>query len=230
MAILSNSKHASQAAQQLHIFVLGSPKVMWNDQLIEIPRRRARALLIRLAARLDAVSRDHLCFLFWPDAPDITARRNLSHLLTHLRLALPIPDVITTAGDVVSLDSTRVWVDTVHLHHLCCSGEATLDPSVCWQALDLIRGPFLDGFSLPHCPEYELWVIQEQQHWDCQILRLLSKLTFDGAPPPYPGENVTPSESTPDSRQLAAQIERRLAQVLLSQVRVAIENASSLEL
>lgn len=44
-----------------------------------------------------------MCFLCWPDAPEATARRHLSHLLTHLRRALPSPDLLLVAADQVAL-------------------------------------------------------------------------------------------------------------------------------
>ncbi|HBY96409.1 MAG TPA: hypothetical protein DEP84_21115, partial [Chloroflexi bacterium] len=73
------------AAADLRVYLLGAPRVEWTGRPLAIPRRQARALLYRLAASLEAIPREHLCFLFWPDAPDSVARRNLSHLLTHLR-------------------------------------------------------------------------------------------------------------------------------------------------
>jgi tetratricopeptide (TPR) repeat protein len=33
------------------------------------------------------------------------------------------------------------------------------------QALDLYRGPFLDGFTLPDCPEFEAWLDLERSAW-----------------------------------------------------------------
>lgn len=80
---------ASQAA--LRLYLLGSPLVVWHDRVLTISRRSVRALLYRLASDSGPISRGHLHLLFWSDAPEGVARRNLSHLFTHLRRSLPSP-------------------------------------------------------------------------------------------------------------------------------------------
>jgi len=84
--------------------------------------------------------------------------------LTHLRLALPLRDLIIDCGDTVSLNSPHTWADTIWLNQMCCAQQTSRDLDICWRVFDLIRGPFLTGFSLPHCPEYDLWIVQEQHH------------------------------------------------------------------
>ena len=115
---------------ELSIRLLGLPAVAQRQSRLDIPRREVRALLYRLANRLEPVSREQLCFLFWPNAPEITARRALSHLLTHLRNALLSPDAVTTRDDQVELnrhgawtDTTAVQVYTVHDLHSYMAGE-----------------------------------------------------------------------------------------------------------
>jgi DNA-binding SARP family transcriptional activator len=51
------------------------------------------------------------CYLFWPDVPDTTARRNLTHLLTLLRRALPHPDLLLINGETVAFHPQRVASD-----------------------------------------------------------------------------------------------------------------------
>ena len=86
-----------QLPPDLHVYLLGSPRIEQEKNLLEIPRLQARALFYRLAAHLEPVARDHLYFLFWPDVPDQTARRNLTLLLSHLRRALPEPELLTAS-------------------------------------------------------------------------------------------------------------------------------------
>lgn len=210
--------HAGEGTQTLRILLLGAPEVLWGGEAVCISRRQVRALLYRLAARQEPVSRDHLCFLFWPDTPDATARRCLTHLLTHLRLALPIPQLILFLGDAVQLNTACAWSDTVWLHELCCTRTADLNPELCWRTLDLIRGPFLEGFALPHCPEYELWVVQEQQHWHCQIARMVSRLASSRT---ILGEPALSWQPEPSDCDLVARGERFLAQAALRRLRIA---------
>jgi DNA-binding SARP family transcriptional activator/tetratricopeptide (TPR) repeat protein len=189
--------------ESLRVYLMGPPGVEWACRPLAIPRRQARALLYRLAARLQLIPREQLCLLLWPDTPESTARRNLSHLLTHLRYALPAPEVLQTSGDRVGLDPQRTWSDVVAFERLC----AVLPPTPpaplplsqpfgfaqgrLWergvqggegegealrQAVNLYRGPFLSGFSLPDCPEFETWVVQERQCWERLYLAALAAL------------------------------------------------------
>ena len=58
---------------------------------------------------MQPVPREHLCYLFWSDKPESQARRNLSHLLTHLRRALPASDDILSVDDQIALNGSLVW-------------------------------------------------------------------------------------------------------------------------
>lgn len=62
----------------LHIKLFGVPQLVTEEQPLTLPRRQARALLYRVAAAHQPVPRDQLCWLLWPDSPDVVARRNLS--------------------------------------------------------------------------------------------------------------------------------------------------------
>jgi len=99
MSCQPHTAHPPGATADLRIYLLGPPEVTWAGRPLSIPRRQARALLYRLAVHLQPVPREQLCFLFWPDTPESTARLNLSRLLHHLRRALPAPDVILTLED-----------------------------------------------------------------------------------------------------------------------------------
>ena len=152
---------------------MGPPKVEWDGRPLPIPRRQVRALLYHLAARLQPIPREHLCFLFWPDTLDSTSRRNLSHLLTHLRRTLPSPEVLLTQSDRVGLDPQQVWSDVVSFDRLCTISRRV---ETLQQAVDLYRGPFLAGFSLPSSPEFEAWITREQRAWERLYLQALADL------------------------------------------------------
>ncbi|MGD8244911.1 MAG: AAA family ATPase [Anaerolineae bacterium] len=147
--------------------MFGSPRVEGGGAVLSVPRRQVRALLYRLAAELEPIPREHLCFLFWADAPEPEARRQLTNLLTHLRRELHAPDLLLSFGDRVGLDPCRVSSDVVAFRHLASSdGEI----EALRQAVDLYRGPFLAGFSLPGSPEFEVWALE--QKGDCERLFL----------------------------------------------------------
>jgi len=194
---LATDPFIEPAEAELRIYLLGIPRVEWASDAarprhpLAIPRRQARALCYRLAAYPQPVSREHLCFLFWPDTAESTCRRKLSRLLTHLRRALPVPEVLAATNDHVGLIAPRCWSDTAAFEQLrsrtgvapAGRGADHRVPSArpgAWQhlqqAVALYHGPFLAGFSLPDCPEFEAWATLERARWERVFLEALVAL------------------------------------------------------
>ena len=167
------------------IRLLGSPTVTWDGAPLPILRRQTRILLYRLAVPGPPLSRDHLSFLFWPDVPESIAGRNLSHLLTHLRQALPNSDVLITAEDQVYLDSKETWSDVREFLQLRDFRGANRDVDRLARAVQLFRGPFLDGVSAPHNPDYESWVMLErrtlERRYRDTLITLIDEYSGSGA-------------------------------------------------
>lgn len=159
----------------LEIALLGPPTITWAGVTLPIPRRQTRALIYRLVADIWPASRDQLCALFWPDIPDGLARRNLTHLLTHLRRALPDPGLLQADGERVALDQARTASDTAALAEVLADEHASL--AALRRAAERLRGPFLAGFSLPGCPEYAAWIDAERARWERIGRDLLTTLT-----------------------------------------------------
>jgi DNA-binding SARP family transcriptional activator len=107
---MTDSPHAraQPATIQLHISLLGPPQLKVLGTPVPLPRRQLRALLYRLAVTLQPVSREHLCFLLWPDIPEAAARRHLTVLLNQLRQMLP-SDLVRTQRDAIRLDPAGVY-------------------------------------------------------------------------------------------------------------------------
>lgn len=161
---------------QLHVHLLGTPEVAWQGQPLDLPRRQVRALLYYLAAEARPVCRDSLCFLFWPDAGETTARHNLSRLLALLHSALPDPAILAAHDDQLDLRRACVWSDTRALHDLSAAWRAHGSVDALRQATGLYRGPFLDGFCLPDSPEFDQWASQQREHWQRLTLQALAAL------------------------------------------------------
>lgn len=160
----------------LAVKLFGPPEVTNTGTIIPLARRQMRALLFRLAAVSRPVARDQLCFLFWPDIADGAARRNLTVLLNQLRQALPFPNVLQTQGDAILLDPAQRQTDTVAFAEALAQAArgGTMEPLTA--AVELYGGPFLDGFGLPACTEFEAWVTQERQSWERRYLDALALL------------------------------------------------------
>lgn len=156
----------------MRINLLGSCQVVWRNRPLAVPRRQTRALLYLLAARLEPIARGRIAFLFWPDEPDAVARRQLTRLLSSLRAALPLPDLLRVDEETVALAPALVQSDSQQL----VAARADADPAALEAAVALYRGPFMAGFDLPGAPEYEAWQTQTARHLETHALTLLEQL------------------------------------------------------
>ncbi|MEZ4582322.1 MAG: hypothetical protein R3A10_11935 [Caldilineaceae bacterium] len=141
---------------KLELYLMGPPYVLWDGEPVTILRRQTRALLFRLGTHLLPIARDRLAYQFWADRPQNVARRNLTHLLTHLREALPNDEVITADTDQISLDPDLAWSDTAEFEQRAAvHGSCNIEELE--TTLRLYRRPFISGFTLGHSTEYDEW-------------------------------------------------------------------------
>ena len=116
-------------------------------------QRRRIALLVLLATSRRGISRDRLVGLLWPESPEDRARHALAQLLYTLRRDLG--GEVASGTATLLLDRTRVSSDVDEM-------EAALEEGDLERAVELYRGPFLDGFYLSGCPDFERWVEEER--------------------------------------------------------------------
>jgi len=208
---IDTSKPDVDTSLQVHL--LGLPRVECAGFPLSIPRRQVRALLYRLAVQLRPVSRDHLCFLLWSDEPDAMARRNLSRLLPQLRMALPEPAALKVSKDAIALDRESVVSDTALFQRLLAQleGEPRIDDLT--RAVDLYRGAFLDGFSLPSAAEFEVWASLERERWQELYLRALATLIDEHAAQDHLAEAIGCAERYLETDDLAETVHRRLIEL-----------------
>ena len=116
-----------------------------------VAQRHRLALLALLAmARGEAVPRERLAALLWPESDADRARNSLKQAVHAIRRALG-PDAIVSAGDELRLNPSIVSCDAVAFLAAIDAG----DPA---GAVDLWSGAFLDGFFLSNAREFEEWV------------------------------------------------------------------------
>jgi DNA-binding SARP family transcriptional activator/predicted ATPase len=186
----------------LHIKLLGPPAVHWQGQPLAIPRRHVRALLYYLAVQEHPVARDIICLLFWPDIPDNEAHRNLTRLLAHLRMALPEAGLLVAADGTLDLNHRRLWCDAAAY---ACAGPEALE-----EAARSYTGPFLAGFDLPGCPEYDGWVSIQRSAFERIHLENLAKLSTAAAGRKDFGLAIEHARRYLEIDPLAEEIHRRL--------------------
>src|SRR5262245_22975175 len=121
---------------------------------VEIPRKKARALLAYLASYPGHnFLRDKLASLLWGDLSDEQARHNLRQTLLTLRAALPVgPPILLSDGEAIGLAPDTVEVDVVTYERLA----AETAPEALTEAANLYQGDFLDGFVVEEAP-FEEW-------------------------------------------------------------------------
>jgi serine/threonine-protein kinase len=117
-------------------------------------QRRRLAVLSILAASGGGISRDRLVALLWPESDDERARHALSQLLYGLRRELG-GDAVTGSATSLRLNGEVLTSDIGDFNEAGQRGDLE-------RVAGLYAGPFLDGFYLSGCPEFERWVEDER--------------------------------------------------------------------
>ena len=117
------------------------------------PKRLALLCYLSLGGR-PFQRRDNLLALFWPELDTAHARQSLRQALAALRTL--DPQLIATRGDdEVGIAAGRLPSDVQGF-------QEALERDELVTALDRYTGPFLSGFFLTDCPEFERWVGRER--------------------------------------------------------------------
>lgn len=138
-----------------------------------------------------AHSREYLLGLLWPDLPTSAAQNNLRVTWAKLQKALGTDtsdDQPHLIGDRLSLgfnplsdhelDVTRfrtlIEICRLHPHpdQRYCSECATRLTG----ALELVRGDFLEQFSLNNCLQFDEWLLAQRQYFHMQVIWVLEQL------------------------------------------------------
>src|SRR5690606_18240534 len=106
------------------------------------------------AASGGGVSRDRIVAMLWPESDDERARHALAQLLYALRGDLG-PDAVTGGATALRLNADVVASDIADFREALARGDLE-------RAVELVGGPFLDGFHLGSCPDFERWVEDER--------------------------------------------------------------------
>src|SRR6266568_2549219 len=164
----------------LHLRLLGDFNLLYSDQQVtSLNTTRLRSLLTYLVLHRDVPQqRQHLAFLFWPDATEAQARNNLRQLLHQLRQALPAVEQFLSADthmlhwhpvtpchlDVAEFEQTLALADAATQRNDQHPLQAALK-----QADNLYRGELLPG-----C--YDEWILPERDRLRQRHLQVLEHL------------------------------------------------------
>jgi DNA-binding SARP family transcriptional activator len=122
-----------------------------------VQRRRLALLALLATSRAGGLSRDKTAAYLWPEADAGTARRHLKDAVYGLRSVLGKAAILST-GDELRLNPALVETDVSVFRGALERGDAET-------AVELYRGPFLDGFFVAKAPEFERWLDDERERW-----------------------------------------------------------------
>ncbi len=125
-----------------------------SDVLVQ-PKRFA--LLAYLAVCGGFVRRDTLLAVFWPDLDQSHARDALKQALSHLRRGLVSDDpvFVSRGAEELSVNHRVLWCDVTAFVDAVNTGHGET-------ALELYRGPLLEGFFANDSPEFDDWLSRER--------------------------------------------------------------------
>ncbi len=160
--------------------------------IITLTNRKAIGLLAYLLIELDhADSREFLLGLLWPDLPTHAAQNNLRVTWAQLQKALGtsnsdeqphlIGDRLALRFNPLSdheLDVTRfrAFIETCRLHPHPNPDDCAECAARLTQALELVRGEFLEEFSLGDREQFDDWLLIQREHFRLQVTSALEQL------------------------------------------------------
>jgi DNA-binding SARP family transcriptional activator len=151
-------------AVPLSISLLGPLDIRVDGTPLDVDTRKASALLVYLAVERIDQPRDRLVDLLWTDSDVDRGRSSLRRTLSSLKGGLDDRWVHADRA-FVRIDPDGIDLDTDTVARLVEPHRSHARGEVCATCIDdlraaveLHRGPLLDGFTVRGAPEFELWV------------------------------------------------------------------------
>jgi DNA-binding SARP family transcriptional activator/TolB-like protein/Tfp pilus assembly protein PilF len=141
-----------------YLRLFGSPSLERDDVAVSggATQRHRLALLALLAiAPSRRLSRDKLIAYLWPDR-DADSGRNLLKVSTYVLRSVLGDSALISEGDDLRLNAQTLTIDVSEF-------DVALERRDYPRAVELYKGPFLDGFFVPDAPEFEEWSERERQ-------------------------------------------------------------------
>ncbi|HEX9800754.1 MAG TPA: AAA family ATPase [Thermoanaerobaculia bacterium] len=172
-------------AASLRLSLLGGFEVWSAGQPLRgFESQKVRALLAYLALhRGRAFPRDRLAAMFWGDRDEEAARRNLRQALYNLKSTLPgdgaaRPHLLVDAQSVRFAGDSDAWIDVEAFEQAVGrpAARGATPPSDLAGGVQLYHGDLLAGFQVRDCPEFEEWLLTEQERLREAALEALRQL------------------------------------------------------
>jgi TolB-like protein/DNA-binding SARP family transcriptional activator/Tfp pilus assembly protein PilF len=154
----------STGPAELSLRLLGEVEVLRDGAALVLPSsRKARALLVYLAATGRSHRRERLCSMFWdiPDDPRAALRSSLS--MIRRVVDTPKRKRITAERDTIRFDAQGVDIDLGAARRLLLPGSAIIATEELERTAASFRGEFAEGAELPNCPDFQAWCVAERE-------------------------------------------------------------------
>jgi len=165
--------------QEREILLFGVPRVLVAGREVKFTRRRSIALLAYLAVARRRYERETLGALFWPEAGRSAGLAGLRQSLTDIRHNFAA-DVLLESRNWLELDPD-IRCDVSDFER----GLEVDSPTSLAKAVECSDSPFMDGFYLSDCGEFESWQDEERAYLgvkrELALERLIRRLAEQGS-------------------------------------------------
>jgi predicted ATPase/DNA-binding SARP family transcriptional activator len=156
----------------LEVRLFGTPQLLLNGHSVGGLRRKNRALIYYLAAQEGGSTREKLLTFFWPDRERSAAQAILRTMIHDLRKYLGED---FQADDQIMTLSPDTFIDVRDFSTVLDSPSSDLGKLT--QTLDLYKGDFLEGFSLPDSPQFDDWAASERERYQLMAMNGFADLS-----------------------------------------------------
>ncbi|AOT69938.1 tetratricopeptide repeat protein [Geosporobacter ferrireducens] len=138
---------------QITANLLGTPAVVYQEKQILFPFRKAEALFYYLLIKKQA-QRDELVHLFWGEAEEEVAKKNLRNAVYMIRRAIDDSIILSPQRSILQINPS--WRIDCDIDIFLNGGEA---------GIHLYQGEFLQGFLVKDAEAFEQWMFQQRDHY-----------------------------------------------------------------
>ena len=160
----------------LKLTLFGSPQASWpGEQAVQFATSKTEVLLYYLALTGKAHSRHALAGLLWPDATEVSARKNLRDALYGLRRRLD--DYLIADHQILAFNrALPYFLDVEKFRATLTSAPEQCTTAELQAAVDLYQGELLAGFAIHANDSYEEWLRFEREHLRMLAVRAMHLL------------------------------------------------------
>ncbi len=157
---------------KLEVFALGPGYVLLNGEPVETWEGHLPRLLFFFALDRPVVTRSEICQAFWPDLDNDQAVNVFHVTKRRLHKALDFDVLVHEDGYYRVNPAVSIYYDIMAFVGALVQARApeTVDKAAKWQeAIDLYRGPFLQGHN-------DKWIVERRRNYQTGYLEALSEM------------------------------------------------------